>query len=50
MVGEQAFQLRMESGTMIGLPQMGELVQEDVILQGTRYPHEVQIQVDVPLR
>ena len=33
MVCKQTLQLRMEGGAVVGVPQMGELVQEDVILQ-----------------
>ena len=50
VVGQEALQFRMEGSAMIGVMQVREFMQEDVILQGTRDPHEIQVQVDVAFR
>ena len=45
-----AFLLGMEGVAVVGMVQMREFVQEDVVLQGHRDPHQIQVQVDVPFR
>lgn len=50
VVGKEALQRGMESRSVIGVLQVREFVEKDVILQGFGHPHEIEVQVDVSLR
>ena len=50
MFGEHTLQFRMEGGAVVGVTEVRQFVQENIVLQRDRDPHEVQVQVDVALR
>ena len=47
MIGEHTLQFRMEGGAVVGVTEVRQFVQENIVLQRDRDPHEVQVQVDV---
>ena len=49
MVGKKPFEFGVESGTVVRVTKVSQFVEKDIILQGNRNPHEVEVQVDVSL-
>ena len=50
VVSQMLFQFGMEGGAVVRMVQMREFVQEDVVLQRHRDPHQIQVQIDVSFR
>lgn len=49
MVGKKPFEFGVESGTVVRVKEVSQFVEKDIILQGNRDPHEIEVQVDVAL-
>ena len=49
MIGKKPFEFGVESGTVVRVTEVSQFVEKDIILQGNRNPHEVEVQVDVSL-
>lgn len=49
MVSKEPFEFGVESGTVVRVTEVSQFVEEDVVLQGNRNPHEIEVQVDVAL-
>ena len=50
VVGKQAFQFVVKLRAVVGMVQMRELVQENIVLQRFGNAHQVQVQIDVSFR
>lgn len=47
MVGAEGFEEGVELGSVVGVAEVAELVEDDVVPQLVREAHEVEVQVDV---
>ena len=48
MIRAETLEQGMESRTMVRMPEVAELMEENVIPEVFRKPHDIEIQVDIP--
>ena len=48
VAGAEGLQEGVEGGAVVGVPEMAELVEDDIVPQLVRDAHKVEVQVDVP--